>query len=71
MSMRTAVFLVPVQMVAHAALSQAVATHVPVLLATQVFAASMTPMNVPPHPLYARMKECVSTHLAPISENLL
>lgn len=58
-SMRTAVSLVPVPMVANAALCQAVATGVPVLLATQVFAALMTQMNVQPHPLFARMEERV------------
>lgn len=70
-SMRTAVSLVPVPMVANAALCQVVATHVPVLLATQVFAALTTQMNVQPHPLYARMKECVTTRLAPTSEHLV
>lgn len=71
MSMRTAVSLAPVPMVANAALCQAAPTHVPVRLATQVFAASMIQMNVQPHPLFARMKESVSTPLALTSENLI
>lgn len=71
MSMRTAVCLVPVPMVERVALCLVVATHVPVLLATQVLAALMTQMSVPPHPLYARMKEYASTALAPTSENLV
>lgn len=60
-SMRTAACLIPVQMVEHAALCQEAASHAPVLLATQVFTALMTRMNVPPHPLYVRMKGFVST----------
>lgn len=71
MSMRTAVYLVPVPTVEHAALRLVVATHAHVLLATQVLAALMTQMNVPPRPLYARMKEYASTTLAPTSENLV
>lgn len=70
-STRTAVCLVPVPTVEHAALLLVVATHVHVLLATQVLAALMTQMNVLPHPPYARMKEYASTTLALTSENLV
>lgn len=69
--MRTAVYLVPVPTLERAALCLVVATHVPVLLATQGLAALMTQMNVMPHPLYARMKDNATTPLAPTSENLV
>lgn len=66
-SMRTAAYLVPVPTVECAALSPVVATHAPVLQVTQVCGASMTPTNVLPHLLYARMKENASTPLDPTS----
>ena len=68
MSTRTVVFLVPVPMVEGVALCLAVATPVPVLLATKDLAALMTQMNAKTHPLFARMKASVSTTLAPTSE---
>lgn len=68
MSMRTAVYLVPVPTLEHAALCLVVDTHVCVLLATLVLAALMTQMNVLPYPLYAKMKEYVSTPLDLTSE---
>ncbi len=71
MSKRTAVCLVLVPMVEHAAPSLVAATHVPALLATQVLAVLMTQMNVLPHPRYARMKDHASTTLALTSENLV
>lgn len=71
MSMRTAVSLALVPTLERAVLCLVVATHVPVLLATQVLDALMTQMNVLPHPLYARMKEYASTTLALTSENLV
>lgn len=75
MRMKTAVYQVPAPTVEPAALclvetNRQRATHVPVLLAIQVLAASMTQMNVPPHPLYARTKEDVSTPPAPTSKDL-
>lgn len=68
--MRTAVYLVPVPTVGSAAVCLLVATRVPVLQATQALGALMTQMNVPPHPLYARMEENVSTPLAPTCKSL-
>lgn len=68
MSMRTAVYLVPVPTLEHAVLCLVVDTHVLVLLATLVPAVLMTQMNVLPCPRYAKMKEYVSTPLDLTSE---
>ncbi len=67
--MRTAVCLVHVPTLERAALCLVAATHVPVLLATQVLAVLMTQTNVLPHPRYVRMKDYASTLLALTSEN--
>lgn len=67
-SVKTAVCPIPVAMVEHAALYLVVASRVYVLLVTQATAASMTQMNVLPHPPYVKMKEYASTPLVPTSE---
>lgn len=67
-SMKTAVCPIPAATVEHAALYLVVASRVYVLLVTQAFAASMTQMNVLPHPPYVKMKEYASTPLVPTSE---
>lgn len=68
-SVKTAVCPVPAATVEHAALYPVVTSRVYVLLVTQAFAASMTQMNVPPHPPYVKMKENASTALVPTSEH--
>lgn len=69
-SVKTAVCPAPVPTVECALLFLAAASPVCVLKATRAFAASMTQMNVLPHPPYVKMKDNASTCLAPTGELL-
>lgn len=69
--MRTAACQAPVPTADRAALFRVVITSAPAHPATRVCAASTTPTNASPPPQNVRMKECVSTPLAPTSENRL
>lgn len=69
-SVKTAVCLAPVPTAVHAPLCPVAASPAHVLQGTRASAASMTQMNVPPHPPYVKMKDNASTPLVPTSELL-
>lgn len=69
-SVKTAVCPAPVPTAERAPLCRVAASPAHVLQGTRASAASMTQMNVPPHPPYVKMKDNASTLLVPTSELL-
>lgn len=70
-SVKTAVCPAPVPTAVHAPLCPVAASPAHVLQGTRASAASMTQMNVPPHPPYVKMKDNASTPLVPTSACVL